>query len=749
ADTPTVHVVWLEIVWYVFLRFLQGSVGAVNTLQTFMWFPVSQPKSALPALVVSLLTAILFNIVPCLVDIVIACVYFSVTFDTTLGLIVFVTMSLYIVFTVLITDWRTKFRRRANLLDNAMQARAVDSLLNFETVKYYNAERFEIRMYDRAIDEYNAADWKSQFTLSVLNTVQNVVIQVGLLVGCIVCAMRIVDHTMNVSDFVLYLTYITQLYGPLNWFGNSWFALLNRRSFSLPLPLPLDALRRVIQKNFVDMEKMLDLFREPLEVRDVQKPAKLRCDEGVVHFGTRRERRRFAHLRKNTRAPRVFRHKVSFYYDPRMPTLRNVSFTVPKGATVALVGPSGGGKSTILRLLFRFYDVQSGRILIDGQDIRSVRQRDLRSACFCRWRLVKSMMLQDYNPGWTCVPTCNMPYRYGNVEAPEERCVDAAKAAHIHDRIMQFPDGACRVLCGRLVLRSVAVAFGRFLCTTTIIIAHRLSTIVHADMILVLQGGEIVERGAHDTLMRNPNGVYYNMWLQQLRDDNKLRDMLFDVVDSTDENRPLSGSDEEGESDDQADVSPERPKVRLRPSTPSPDHGGGRRLRLGLDFWLGVAALAGALAITASASVSPSGETLRVGAFRPEFEAERREEEVAGEPRRRSRRRLGGRRGARRAAAGRRVVVVVVATAAAPAQSAAEPAVVAAARRRAPAERITGSPEVLSRRFGRRRRRQGGRGLERGGPLPAVPQKASREAVLMEAADREDAIDDVVVQGKI
>jgi len=171
--------------------------------------------------------------------------------------------------------------------------------------------------------------------LYILNTTQNVVIQLGLLAGCLLCASRIRKGEMGVGDFIMYLTYIIQLYGPLNWFGNYY---------------------RVIQKNFVDMEKMLDLLQELPEVKDLPHAESLNVQKGEVVFDN-----------------------VSFYYDPRVPTLKNISFSIPSGSTVALVGPSGGGKSTILRLLFRFYDVQNGRILVDGQDIRHVRQRDLRS----------------------------------------------------------------------------------------------------------------------------------------------------------------------------------------------------------------------------------------------------------------------------------------------------------------------------------------------------------------------------------
>lgn len=246
---------WNEILMFVFLRFLQGGVGILSSLQNFLWIPVGQFTTREISVkmfshlhhlslrfhlnrktgeilrvqdrgvssIVSLLSSLLFNIIPTLIDIFIACAYFTLEFDLVFGFIVFVTMTSYIIATVVLTEWRTKYRRQANLLDNAMEAKAVDSLLNFETVKYYNAENYEINQYTDAIKEYQKADWKSSVSLSILNTAQNVIIQLGLLVGCLLCAKRIMlDRAMTVGDFVLYLSYITQLYGPLNWFGVSY-----------------------------------------------------------------------------------------------------------------------------------------------------------------------------------------------------------------------------------------------------------------------------------------------------------------------------------------------------------------------------------------------------------------------------------------------------------------------------------------------------------------------------------------------
>ncbi|KAJ3363821.1 Homocysteine S-methyltransferase 1 [Allomyces javanicus] len=530
------RVPWEAISVFVLLRFLQGSVGMVNTAQDVLWIPVGQYTTRAISLrmfqhlhslshrfhltrktgeilrvqdrgvssVVSLLSTILFNILPTLVDIAIAVIFFIAQFDMWFGLIVFVTMVLYIWATIHITEIRTKYRRKSNALENEMEAKAVDSLLNFETVKFYNAERFECAQYAKAIAAYQAADWQSSFTSAALNFAQNTIIQIGLLAGSLLCAHRVaVRQTMSVGDFVLYMAYITQLYGPLNYFGSYY---------------------RQLQKNFVDMEKMLDLLAQEPEIRDLPRPAPINPAQmrGKVTF-----------------------QNVVFAYDPRVPTLRGISFDIPAGKTVALVGSSGSGKSTILRLLFRFYDVQGGRILIDGVDIRHMAQSDLRSLI--------GVVPQD-----TVLFNDSIRYniRYGRVTSSDQEVEEAARAAQIHDRIMGFPDKyetkvgergtrlsggeKQRVAIARTVLKNPVIAMydeassaldtatERMLQRelrsisknkTTLIIAHRLSTVIHADMILVVHHGEIVERGSHEELLRNPQGVYHDMWEKQLRDN--------------------------------------------------------------------------------------------------------------------------------------------------------------------------------------------------------------------------------------
>ncbi|KAJ3330284.1 ATP-binding cassette sub- B member 6, mitochondrial [Blyttiomyces sp. JEL0837] len=560
-----------ELSLFILVRCLQGSVGIVNTIQMNLWIPVGQfttrqisvkmfehlhslslrfhlnrktgeilrVQDRGVASVVSVLNSMYLNVIPCLVDIAISVTYFATQFDLYFGFIVFVSMTMYLYCTVVITEWRTSYRRRANALDNAMEAKAVDSLLNFETVKYFCAEDFEVNQYTKAIEEYQEAEYLSSLAYWVLSTAQNLVIQGGLLAGCILCAKRIlVDHTMDLGDFVLYYTYVNQLYGPLNFFGNAY---------------------RVIQKNFVDMEKMLDLFRHEVEIKDAPNAKPLELKGGEVVF-----------------------ENVSFAYDARNPILKGISFKVPAGSTVALVGPSGGGKSTILRLVFRFYDVQQGRILIDGQDIREVTQKSLRKAI--------GVVPQDialFND------TINYNINYGRPEAQQDEIVEAAAAGQIHDRILSFPDQydtkvgerglrlsggeVKRVAIARTLLKRPQIILLdeatsaldnlterqlqlslRKLCAgrTTLVIAHRLSTVVDADCILVMKGGQIVERGTHEELIRAGErlkargqtvevdslgdvvgdgevastssssslseagaGTYYALWMRQLEDD--------------------------------------------------------------------------------------------------------------------------------------------------------------------------------------------------------------------------------------
>lgn len=456
--------------------------------------------------IVNLLNSILFNIVPTLVDIGIACVFFVLMFDIWFGLIVFITMASYIMFTILITEWRASFRRAMNDQDNKLTTKAVDSLLNFETVKYYGAEKYELENYESILSSFQRVDLKNQLSLYLLNTTQNVVITVGLLVGCILCISEIMDKEMTVGDFVLFLAYITQLYGPLNWFGTYY---------------------RVIQQNFVDMEKLFELFDEKPEVQDAENAKTLIVKKGEIEFDN-----------------------VSFSYHEGKAALKNISLKIAGGSVVAFVGPSGSGKSTLVRLLFRFYDVPHGRIIIDGQDVKSVTCASLRQAM--------GVVPQD-----TVLFNETVKYNigYGKIGASDHEIEEACKAAQIHDRIKSFPDGyetrvgerglrlsggeKQRVAIARTLLKNPPIVIldeatsaldsnterqihdslihltkGK----TTIVVAHRLSTIVHADQIFVLENGSIVERGTHSQLVKL-NSLYASMWKKQLSKDKAIADV--------------------------------------------------------------------------------------------------------------------------------------------------------------------------------------------------------------------------------
>ncbi|XP_017781479.1 PREDICTED: ATP-binding cassette sub-family B member 6, mitochondrial [Nicrophorus vespilloides] len=528
---------WDWILIYVTFKFLQGGgtggMGLLNNLRSFLWIRIQQYTTRevevelfrhLHSLslrwhlgrktgevlrimdrgtdsINNLLSYIIFSISPTIIDIIIACIFFVSSFNVWFGLIVFVTMLLYIISTIAVTEWRTKFQRRMNLADNATRARSMDSLINFETVKYYGAEGYEVEAFKDAVLNFQKEEWKSIVTLNILNTVQNIIICCGLLAGSLLCVHLVVDEAkLSVGDYVLFASYIIQLYTPLNWFGTYY---------------------RAIQKNFVDMENMFDLLKENQEVIDAPGAGPLIVKRGVVEF-----------------------NNVSFGYLPERMILKKVTFNVPEGKTLALVGPSGSGKSTIIRLLFRFYDVQTGSIIIDGQNVKTITQESLRRAI--------GVVPQD-----TVLFNNTIKYnvKYGRLSAEDVDVINAAKAADIHERILTFPDAydtqvgerglrlsggeKQRVAIARTILkaptivlldeatsaldtqteRNIQGALGE-VCTnrTTIIVAHRLSTIIHADEILVLKEGEIVERGRHEYLV-GQDGEYAKMWSDQLKNE--------------------------------------------------------------------------------------------------------------------------------------------------------------------------------------------------------------------------------------
>ncbi|MCZ6862511.1 MAG: ABC transporter ATP-binding protein/permease [Alphaproteobacteria bacterium] len=443
-----------------------------------------------------LLSFMLFNVIPTLVEILMVCGILWWLYNVWFALVTFVTIAGYIVFTMLITEWRIKYRRAMNRTDEEANTKAIDSLLNYETVKYFGNEEHEARRYDHALERYESAAVLSRTSLSALNVGQGVIISVGLTAVMYMAGLGVVNGTMTLGDFVLVNTYMIQLYLPLNFLGFVY---------------------REIKQSLIDMERMFSIIDIEAEIEDVPGAPDIANGPGEIRF-----------------------EKVSFGYDKRRRILHDLSFTAAPGSTVAIVGPTGSGKSTISRLLFRFYDIGSGRIEIDGQNIAEVTQSSLRAAI--------GIVPQD-----TVLFNDTIYYNiaYGLSGAGREEVEQAAKLARIHDFIVGLPDGyktkvgerglklsggeKQRVAIARTILKGPEIllfdeatsaldthtekeiqASLREVSTdrTTLVIAHRLSTVVDADEILVLDKGRVVERGTHRTLLAK-RGAYASMWARQ------------------------------------------------------------------------------------------------------------------------------------------------------------------------------------------------------------------------------------------
>ncbi|MEO0387538.1 MAG: ABC transporter ATP-binding protein/permease [Pseudomonadota bacterium] len=443
-----------------------------------------------------LLRFLLFSIGPLILELAMVCVIFAMAFGASYLGIVALTMTLYVWFTFRVTEWRVKIRRKMNDEDTAANQKAIDSLLNFETVKYFGAEENEAQRYDSSLQGYEAAAVRTLNSLAVLNFGQAVLITGGLVAVMTLGALAVGRGELTVGQFTMINAYMIQIAMPLNFLGTVY---------------------REIRQALVDMGDMFDLLEQPVEIVDVADAPPLRVTGGAVRF-----------------------EQVAFDYGLGRPILQGLDFDVPPGQTLAIVGPSGAGKSTIGRLLFRFYDVGAGRVVIDGQDVRDVRQDSLRAAI--------GVVPQDtvlFND------TIGYNIAYGRPGATPADVEDAARQAQIHDFIAALPEGydtavgerglklsggeKQRVGIARTLLKDppillldeatsaldteterdiqdslLRIGRGR----TVITLAHRLSTVAQADRILVLEEGRIVEAGAHDELLTR-NGRYAQLWATQ------------------------------------------------------------------------------------------------------------------------------------------------------------------------------------------------------------------------------------------
>ncbi len=444
----------------------------------------------------SLISYSLYSIFPTLIEVTMVLSYLALKFDIWFAGITIVALVVYITFTVIVTEWRTHFRKEMNELDSKAHSRAIDSLLNYETVKYFNNEEFEARRYDENLEKYRRAAVKSQSTLSLLNTGQQLIIASGLVAMLWRATQGVVDGHMTLGDLVMVNAFMIQLYIPLGFLG---------------------VLYREIKQSLTDLDKMFTLMEREREIADVPGAKPLRVDGANVTFS-----------------------HVNFAYEAARPILHDISFEIPAGKTVAVVGPSGSGKSTLARLLFRFYDVQSGEILIAAQDIKQVTQASLRQAI--------GIVPQD-----TVLFNDTVEYNiaYGQPGATRAQVIEAASSAHIHSFIAATPKGydtmvgerglklsggeKQRVAIARTLLKNPAVlifdeatsaldsANERAIQAelqnvaqnkTTLVIAHRLSTVVDAHEILVMEAGRIIERGSHAQLLA-ADGRYAQMWALQ------------------------------------------------------------------------------------------------------------------------------------------------------------------------------------------------------------------------------------------
>ncbi len=520
---------WTLIGLYILCRWLQGGQGLLAVARSILWIPVEQYSyraisnaafqhvhglsaefhtgkrtgeliSALNkgSSINSFLSYVTFSVGPMLFDLIVAVVFLTITFDVYLGLVVAIVTFLYIYVTIRLAQWRVALRRDTVNADREVEAVKNDSLHSWDTVKYFNAEEYEFNRYRTSILTMQGFAYWLEVTLGLMNTAQGFVFMLGLMVSCFIEAYRVAQGYQSVGKFSLLIFYMAQLQAPLNFFGTFY---------------------RAIQTSLINAERMLELFKEQPTVIDGPGVEELKECNGDVIFDN-----------------------VSFAYDKRKPALNNLSFRCKPGTTTALVGESGGGKTTCFRMLFRYYNPTTGRILIDNRDVQ-----DLTIDSFRRF---VGIVPQDCN---LFNESIMYNLKYADQSATEEQIYDACRAASIHDRILAFPDGydtkvgergvrlsggeRQRVAIARTILKNpkiilldeataaldteteerIQAAFNTISTgRTTIVIAHRLSTITEADQILVLSEGSVVEEGTHLELIEN-GGKYASMWRKQIR----------------------------------------------------------------------------------------------------------------------------------------------------------------------------------------------------------------------------------------
>ncbi|MGM0813400.1 MAG: ABCB family ABC transporter ATP-binding protein/permease [Pseudomonadota bacterium] len=443
-----------------------------------------------------LLRFMVFNILPTMIEILLVAFILLIAVGPVFMVTILVAIGVYVAYSVLITEWRTRFVREANLRDNESTTRAVDSLLNYETVKYFGNERFEAERYDRGLAAWETARMKNVLSLVLLNSGQALIIAAAITVMMILAAQRVADGSMTLGDLVMVNAYMIQLFIPLNFLGFVY---------------------REIRQSLANIERLFGLLEQPVKVQDRPGAPDLEVREGTVAFD-----------------------EVHFRYHPERPIIEGINLKIPAGHKVAVVGPSGAGKSTLSRLLFRFYDVEAGRITIDGQDIREVTQHSLRQAIGV---VPQDTVLFNDSIGYNIA--------YGRPDATPEEIREAVRLAHLDGFIAQLPQGLDtvvgerglkvsggekqRIAIARMLLKdppilifdeatssldsgsekAILEALNEVAARrTTLVIAHRLSTVMDADNIVVMEHGRVVEQGTHHQLLAR-DGAYWRLWQHQ------------------------------------------------------------------------------------------------------------------------------------------------------------------------------------------------------------------------------------------